>query len=117
MRAGQRVQVGIHRDTASTDTVVVHHTHADGGAWLTTHPRAAVKGSWVIDPDHWAGLPDGHTRATTTDTPETSGPAAAQSLAGQPEPLACLLHRHGADITVAARPLSIYDQLAGLATT
>ncbi len=118
VRAGQRVQVGIHRDTADTDTVVIHHTHADGGAWLATHPRAAIKGSWVIDPEHWAGLPDGHTRATTTDTPETSSPAGPQPTPGAPpEPLACLLHRRGADITVAARPLSIYHQLAGLATT
>jgi hypothetical protein len=26
---------------------------------LASHPRAAVKGSWVIDEAHWDGLPDG----------------------------------------------------------
>ncbi len=33
------------------------------GELLAAHPRVAVRGSWVVDPAHWDGLPDGHTRA------------------------------------------------------
>lgn len=123
VRPGQQVQVAIHRDTNPTsgsagDTVVIHATAADGGAWLATHRRAMLKASWVVDPDHWNGLPDGHTRAVTTkpdpDQPEPSQPSAVdrRAIAKQPESLASLLHRRGADITVATRPLSAYEEAA-----
>jgi hypothetical protein len=35
---------------------------------LAAHPRAARRGSWVVHPTHWDGLPEGRTRATTVDT-------------------------------------------------
>ena len=81
----------------------------DGGGWLATHPRAARRGAWVVDPDHWAGLPDGHTRATIVD------PARRRLSGRRPgrlEPLAALLHRRHADIPVAARPLTDYHTAA-----
>jgi transposase len=62
VRPGQRVEV---RPTASE--VTIRAQDVDGGAWLATHPRAAARGTWVIDPTHWDGLPDGRTRATTID--------------------------------------------------
>jgi hypothetical protein len=56
----------------------------------------------VIDPAHWDGLPDGHTRATTL---ETSSPPAAVDQ----NPLAALLAtHHAAGTRVARRPLTDY---------
>jgi hypothetical protein len=110
VRPGQRVQVAVHRDTTNGDTVVVHATALDGAAWLATHPKAGLPDSWVVDPNHWGGLPDGHTRAVTTTNPVTA-PALVDRTAtsSQPGPLAALLHRHGADLPVATRPLTTYQ--------
>ena len=87
VRAGQRVQVAVHRDTATGDTLVIHAIAEDGGAWLATHPRAAVRHSWVIDEDHWNGLPDGHTRAVVSGEPEEVTPADRAAALAEPEPL------------------------------
>jgi transposase len=112
VRAGQRVEL-----RASTELVAIHAlpTGANVGELLAVHPRAAVRGSWVIDPAHWDGLPDGHTRATIVDPPDL--PPAPAPAAGEPSPLAALLARKPAAATqVARRPLSTY-QAAALATT
>ena len=63
---------------------MIHALAVDGGGWLATHPRATRRGSWQIDPAHWDGLPDGHTRATVLDPPT------AQRLTGRAR------HRAGA---------------------
>ena len=60
----------------------------DGGGLLAAHLRAARRGSWVTDPAHWDGLPDGHTRAVTLDPYQR--PAAGRRP-GPPGPLAALL--------------------------
>ena len=117
VRPGQRVSVSVHRDTApggAGDTVVVHALAADGGAWLATHTRSALSGGWVVDPDHWAGLPNGHTRAVTTQLEERD--PSATSHTQQPEPLHALLRRRGLDIDVAARPLTDYEHAARAAS-
>jgi hypothetical protein len=62
----------------------------------------------VIDQTHWDGLPDGHTRATTTAMPPPVIPLGSASL----EPLSALLVRRHADLTVAARPLTDYANAA-----
>jgi len=110
VRAGQRVEV-----RAGTDTVTIHALPADGEQLLAAHPRAAQRGSWVTDPQHWRGLPDGHTRAVTVDPPPSAQPRPAPD--GLVDPLAGLI----ADCTSAAtpvtrRPLTIYDTAAGLTT-
>jgi hypothetical protein len=108
VRAGQRVELRV-----SADLVVIHAlpTATSVGELLAVHPRAAVRGSWAIDPTHWDGLPDGHTRATTLDPlhpPPTPAPAA-----GEPSPLAALLAGNPAAATpVARRPLSTYQAAA-----
>src|SRR5215217_1785711 len=106
VRPGQRVQLQIHPDPAG-DRVAIHALTADGGGWLASHPRAARRGEWIVDRSHWDGLPDGHTRATTTaveaDQPTRPGPL---------EPLSALLTRRHADLRVAARPLADYTRLA-----
>ena len=108
VRPGQRVQLQIQVDPAGTDQVIITALAVDGGGWLATHPRATRPRSWVIDPTHWDGLADGHTRATTLDP--TPLPA-ARTVAGL-EPLSALLTRRHADVPVAARPLTDYQTAA-----
>jgi transposase len=99
---GQRVQLQIHPDPAG-DRVAIHALAVDGGGWLATHHRATRRGEWMIDRSHWDGLPDGHTRATTTAV-EADQPTRPGLL----EPLSALLARRHAVLTVAARPLADY---------
>jgi hypothetical protein len=98
---------------ASAATITIHATtcEAGGDTLLASHPRAVGRGARVVDETHWDGLPDGHTRAVTTgDTPPQ--PRRRDRPAGGP--LQALLTRAAAaQVTVAARPLSVYDQIAG----
>ncbi len=119
IRPRQQVQVQVDGDTVS-----LHAVSADGGGWLATHPRAHERGSWVVDPPHWDGLPDGHTRAVVLEPPTrpSSRPSASPPATGDRlEPLSSLLSsllaRRHADITVAVRPLIDYDTAATAATT
>jgi transposase len=117
VRPGQRVQLQIHPDPAG-DRVIISALAVDGGGWLATHPRAIHRGGWIIDPTHWDGLPDGHTRATTV---ESIGPPGQldplRPHHPQLEPLTALLTRRHADLTVAARPLTDYAYAATADTT
>ena len=82
--------------------------------WLSTAAdglpptRATRRGEWVVDHAHWAGLPTGATRATIVEPP---GPQRSTRTAAL-EPLASLLARRHADLTVAARPLTDYAHAA-----
>lgn len=109
IRAGQRVQV-----RACADTIAIHALDVDGGGVLAVHARAPRRGIWMVDPQHWAGLPDGHTRATCLDPAPTSKPTSGNSaVTGEPNPLAALLAGNRAASTVVARrPLSDYDKAA-----
>jgi transposase len=106
VRAGQRVQLQV-----DGEAVTIRAVGADGGGWLATHPKAAERGTWVIDQTHWDGLPDGHTRAVVTESSTRPATVKLQPGAGL-EPLSSLLARRHANITVAARPLSDYDSAA-----
>jgi transposase len=102
IRAGQRVEL---RAAAGEVTI-----HATDGTLLASHARASVRGSWVIDPSHYDGLPDGHTRATVIEFPrrQPASPAATDCET----PLAALLaHHHAAATPVARRPLTDYATL------
>jgi hypothetical protein len=72
-RPGQRVEVRV-----SAFEVTIHRLAADSpdGAplLLARHQRATARGQMVVGPEHWAELPDGHTRSTTTACP-TAQPA------------------------------------------
>ena len=72
-RAGQRVEVRV-----GATELTIHRLAADGpdGAplLLAHHQRAAQRGAMVVDPAHWAELPDGHIRAVAT-APPTKQPA------------------------------------------
>jgi hypothetical protein len=112
-RAGARVEVRV-----SADTVTIHRLAIDGDPIvLAAHHRAARRGQLVVDPAHWDGLPDGHTRATTLDPTAPSATVATGVAAPgpEPDPLAALLTQRPAAATpVARRALSIYDCAAGL---
>jgi len=106
VRAGQRVEV-----RPSVDTVTIRALPTDGGSLLATHPRATRSGSWMVDPAHWDGLPDGHTRATTTVIADLE--AARDKRRHRPE--APPAHVAAAmRISVQARPLADYAAAAGL---
>ncbi|MFE2473026.1 Mu transposase domain-containing protein [Streptomyces mirabilis] len=98
---------------ASAATVALHSMvpDAQGTTLLAVHPRAVGRGARV-DEAHWQGLPDGHSRATTTD-PGT--PAARPARTGtEPGGLVSLLTRaRAAHVHVGTCPLALYDQITG----
>ena len=84
---------------------------------LAAHPRATRRGSLVVDPAHWDGLPDGHTRAVTLDPPRAPATRGRRPRGVGSDPLAALLtSRPAAATAVAHRPLLAYDTAAGLTT-
>ncbi|WP_205347076.1 IS21 family transposase [Pseudonocardia broussonetiae] len=114
-RAGQRVEVRVGPGHLEVWRLPVDDP--DGATvLLARHPRSRLRGAMIVDPAHWAELPDGRTRATTTagadGDPDPTGPSSRQpdSPAVRPEV------RAGFGVVVARRPLSDYDQLAGLAS-
>lgn len=109
VRAGQRVQLQVDGEVV-TIRALPTDTGTDGGSWLATHPRAQERGTWAVDPAHWDGLPDGHSRAVVLEPP--TRPVSPPARSGELEPLSSLLARRHADIAVAARPLSDYDAAA-----
>ncbi|MGI8524040.1 MAG: IS21 family transposase [Nocardioides sp.] len=132
VRAGQSVEV-----RASPDTITVHAlpgtagtsgpagaagsslAHGATSTVLAVHTRSAVRGAWVVDPDHWDGLPDGHTRSTVLDPPRHRSDHDPVLVTGDtPNPLQALLNRSNAAATpVARRALSSYDTAVGLPPT
>ncbi|MFF7250059.1 IS21 family transposase [Embleya sp. NPDC008237] len=110
VRARQLVEVRATRDTVELHLPVAG---TDGATLLASHPRAGRRGSRVVDPRHWDGLPDGHTRSVTTGEPGPQ-PDAARPAEAAPGTLAALLNRAAAaQVVVGRRPLSVYDQAAG----
>ena len=91
-------------------TVAIHAIGADPRL-LWEHPRARHRGDDQIDPAHWEGLPDGHTRAITLTDPDS---AIGQPSANPLESVAMLLDRPGMGVTVARRDPRVYDAAAGL---
>jgi transposase len=115
VRPGQRVELRV-----SPELVAIHAPAGDaaGQALLATHPRASARGSWVVDPAHWDGLPTGTGRATVTEPPSDPATPRPAAAAAATSPLAALLTRHhDADIPVRRRPLSTYQHAADLAGT
>ena len=107
IRTGQRVQLQV-----DGEAVTIRALGAEGAGWLATHPRARERGSWVVDPTHWDGLPDGNTRAVDISKPTRPTPSLTPSSGVGLEPLSLLLARRHADIEVATRPLADYQTTA-----
>lgn len=101
VRAGQSVEV-----RAEHDIITIHAVGA--GTLLATHARAGCRGSWVVDAEHWAGLPDGRTRATVIDFPTRDMPLACDA-----DDVDSAVSLPGRDVVVAVRPLSEYAAAAG----
>ena len=103
---------------AGVDTVAITALPVDGGGLLAVHPRARLRGQWVVDESHWDGLPDGRTRATILDPPPDpfgpGNPAAADAPASA---LSALLTVNPAAMApVAQRSLRDYERAAGIHT-
>lgn len=110
-RAGQRVELRV-----SAGTLTIGRLAVDGDPIvLAAHARADRRGAMVVDPAHWNGLPDGHTRAVTLDPPAPVEPAGIHGVSSEPDPLARLIAaRPIAATPVARRALSSYDTAAGI---
>jgi transposase len=90
------------------EMVAIHATGPDPRL-LWEHRRARHRGDDQIDPAHWDGLPDGHTRAITL-----AGPHEPRHPAADLEPVTTLLDRPAMGIAVARRDPRVYDAAAGL---
>jgi transposase len=111
IRAGQRVVV-----RASVDTVTITALPVDGAGLLAVHPRAHRRGQPVIDPAHWDGLPDGHTRATIVETASQPGRTCRVGEADVDVLTTLLAVNPAAAAPVAQRSLRDYEQAAGVDT-
>jgi transposase len=121
VRPGQRVGVRVTPETVTIHALTAEGDTTAGGQPLASHLRSGSRGSWVVDPAHWDGLPDGHTRAVTlaepTQSPKASPPTMTrheQEAAARVIPLAQVLSRHHADLPVVRRPLAEYATAAGV---
>lgn len=105
VRPRQRVELRVDPDEVRIFTLPPDPCH------LATHPRAKVKGSWVVDQAHWEGLPDGRRpERGRTEEPAPPTPAAEQEV------LAEVLGRLGrAGIVVARRDPATYDRAFAVA--
>lgn len=117
-RAGQRVEVRLEASAGNAE-LVIRWLPADSPTGtaleLGRHRRAEQRGQRVVDPAHWAELPDGHTRATVVETT----PAGATTQPSEPQetqsaPAVRAEARPGLAVEVVHRPLADYDVLAGL---
>ena len=93
------------------DTVTIRALPADGGGLLAAHQRATRTGAWVVEEAHWDGLPDGHTRATTTVIADLE--ATHDRRRYRPEAPPAHVAR-ALTIEVGVRPLADYMAAAGL---
>jgi hypothetical protein len=91
VRPRQKVELRVDRDSVAVWTL------GGDARQLAVHDRARAKGSWVVDPTHWDGLP-GHTHAHAGPT------TATVDASPQPEP-----PRSWTRVEVARRPLADYD--------
>ncbi|GAA4561235.1 IS21 family transposase [Pseudonocardia xishanensis] len=119
-KAGQRVEVRVGVEHLEIWRLPVDSPDRTS-MLLARHPLAAVRGQMVVDPGHWAELPDGHTRSTTLDALDPE-PVAAQQVSEQ-QPVSAMSGsmvfgeaRAALEVAVARRPLAYYDRLVGLTT-
>lgn len=72
---------------------------------LATHARAHARGSWMIDPAHWEGLPDAKTPEAPDDLVAPVREEAELMASRSPR----------ADVVVARRDLATYDRVGAVA--
>jgi len=109
-KAGQRVEVRLESEQLVVRRLPVDSP--DGTALeLARHPRATERGQLIVDPAHWAELPDGHTRATSVAAAEPHEP---EHRAADSAPVVRVEAWPGFGVEVVHRPLADYDALSGL---
>ena len=88
----------------TSDAVTIHRL--EGGELLAAHPRARVRGTWVVDEAHWAGLPDG--------TRELREPPTSEHVVApvHDEPALIATRSRHAGVVVHHRDLAVYDTVA-----
>lgn len=101
VRPRQRVELRVRPDEVAVFTI------GEEPRRLATHVRTRAKGSWVVDPAHWDGLPDGSRPA--------DGPRMTQAPA-EPDPeadavAAMIVRAASAGVAVARRDPATYDRL------
>jgi transposase len=116
VHAGQTVEVRVTPATVAIHSLIpIPGAEPAGSTLLAVHPRATVRGSWVVDERHWDGLPDGSGRTTTDRHSDEIDRALAPEPAPEPNPLAALLTRSSAaQVVVGRRSLAAYEEAAGL---
>jgi transposase len=100
VRPRQRVELRVTRDAVEI------HTLGAAPELLATHARATQRGSWVVDPSHWDGLPDG--------TSPAAGPTSPPAPEPKPEDdqVELLMSRANAfAVPVARRDPATYDRM------
>ena len=95
VRRPMRVEVRV-----TSDQVRLHRVGGDN-ALLAAHSRSRVKGAWVVDQSHWAGLPDGRDAGTSVELVVTP----------REEPTLMASRSRNAGVLVHHRNLSFYDQV------
>jgi hypothetical protein len=114
----RRVQPGSRVELRVTPREVAIFSLGGPQRLLATHPRAAGRGGWVVDPAHWDGLPD--RGASATPQPPCTGDC---ELTAPPDPEPGKLELPGisgwasspaARVLVAHRHLAVYDELVGV---
>ena len=84
----------------TADRLNLHRVGGDN-ALLATHPRSRVKGAWVVDESHWAGLPDGRDSETSNEV----------IVSLKEEPTLMASRSRNAGVMVHHRDLSFYDRV------
>ncbi len=97
VRRRMKVELRVSADAVAIYTVGAAPTH------LATHSRARVRGTWMVDPAHWDGLPAGEESDAelVIPAPSDGGFSATRSA-----------HAH---VPVARRDLSTYDRIGAVA--
>ena len=86
----------------TSDAVTIHRV--EGGELLATHLRARVRGTWVVNQEHWAGLPDGTRELRDADSEIVMPTREEPTLMGTRS-------RH-VGVIVHHRDLAVYDTVA-----
>ena len=94
VRRPMRVEVRV-----TSDHVHLHRVGGDN-ALLATHVRSRVKGAWVVDESHWAGLPTG-----------TMSVSSEVIAVPREEPALMASRSRNASVMVHHRDLSFYDRV------
>jgi transposase len=99
VRKRMKVELRVSADVLSIWTIGAEPTH------LATHERARTRGTWMVDPAHWEGLPNGRDAESASEL--------VAPVMDEAELMASRSAKAG--ILVARRDLSTYDRIGAVA--